>query len=159
MAQIEVSWWIKGGSDLRIVEGKDILNCNGEMDKNQALAILEDSLEDFSTKFATEHYLIEAGVWDFGVTSVLTMEEKQKLEDEAKSKEIDWDAEWKHATYMHQTGMPKSYLKREMICPDCGGKLFKSYQIIPDHLVYLCHDCDIMLKDKGNKTSWKCREW
>lgn len=156
----EVSWWIKGGSDLRTETGIDIVNYDGELSPYEAEQMLEASLKDFSTTFANEHYLIECGVWDFGVSSILTLAEKAELETEKKSKEVDWVKRWdEKAHYMHTTGMSKALLKREMICPDCGGELWKSHAVHPDHIVYQCHGCTIMLKDKRNKTSWKCREW
>lgn len=161
----EVSWWIKGGADLRTETGTDVINYDGELSIFEAEQILEASLKDFSTTFADEHYLIECGVWDFGVSGVdldeIILEEPTV--DEAKTpifKEVDWEQRWdEKAHYMHTTGMSKALLKREMICPDCGGELWKSHAVHPDHIVYQCHGCTIMLKDKRNKTSWKCREW
>lgn len=146
----EVSWWIKGGLDLRTETGMDFIEYDGELFTEEAEEILEESLGNFSTNFANEHYLIECGVWDFGVSSVGIV---------SMPKGVDWDKEWDNAKYMHTTGMSKNYLKREMICPDCGGELRKCFLTQPDHFVYLCIGCDIMLKDKRNKTSMKCREW
>ena len=154
----DVSWWIKGGADLRTETGNDSIEYMGELSVEMAEEILTESLKDFSTAFANEHYLIECGVWDFGVSGVNVQP--------VVGRKIDWVAEWSDAKYMHETGMSKTYLKREMICPDCGGELWKNYAIHPDHFVYQCqgtrgrfNGCSIMLKDKRNKTSWKCREW
>ena len=157
--EYEIIWWIQGGSDLRIVEGSDSITQEGELTEDMALTVLENSLDDFSTKFANEHYLIEAGVWDFGVKEVLERKEIEARKKEAKSREIDWVKMWDDAKYMHRTGLSKTYLKRERICPDCGGELLKAHCPQPDHIVYTCLQCSAMFKDKGNKTSWKCREW
>ncbi len=162
----EVSWWIQGGSYLRTEVGTDLVEFDGELSVEEAEEILEASLKDFSTTFANEHYLIECGVWDFGVTGV-DLDERVVIEQPKPQKpkvtihrEVDWVKEWdRKAHYMHKTGMSKSYLKREMICPDCGGELWKSQAVHPDHIIYHCYGCTIMLKDKRNKTSWKCREW
>ncbi len=143
----KVSWWIQGGADLRTETGIDFIEYEGELYIEKAEEILEKSLEDFSTTFANEHYLIECGVWDFGVSDI-------------NPQPKDWAKEWDtQAKYIHTTGMSKSYLRREMICPDCGSRLSKHNCPQPDHFVYLCRDCPAMLKDKGNKTSWNCREW
>ncbi len=146
----KVSWWIKGGFDLRTETGMDSIEYDGELFIEEAEEILEKSLGNFSTNFANEHYLIECGVYDFGVSDI----------DPQPKVGINWGKEWDtRAKYMHTTGMSKSYLRREMICPDCGSRLSKHICPRPGHFVYLCRNCSAMLKDKGNKTSWNCREW
>jgi len=155
----QVSWWIKGGSDLRTETGTDIINYDGDLSTNEAEQILEASLSDFSTTFANEHYLIECGVWDFGVCRVQTLEKANRIRDRVNLKEKEyWDGLWDKAKYMQKTGMPLSYLKREKICPDCGGEIW-SGRTRAGHLYYHCDDCSALFANKGSGHYMKCREW
>lgn len=155
----EVSWWIKGGADLRTVEGKDIITHEGELTKSSANQILEDSLEGTYLSFSEEHYMIECGVWDFGVSQVVSLGELQKIIDTEKQREEEyWKSLWDRAKYMQTTGMPLSYLKREKICPDCGGEIMVLNDIM-HHQYYRCYECDAMFADKGAGQWFKCREW
>ena len=154
-----VEWWIKGGSDLRTITGSDMLCSDVEPNVDQATAFLETSLPLFTTCFADEHYMIECGVWDYGVTKVVSIAEleRQCLEEIRKEEKYMADL-WKQAEYMHRTGMPKSLLKREKICPDCGGSLIVLYDGV-HHPYYRCFECDAMLANKGDGHYFHCREW
>jgi len=155
--QYEVNWFIQGGHDLRIENGKDILDYDGELTLEIADTLLEDSLDDFSTNFSNEHYLIECGVWNFGVNDVIALEEVEKLrlEEEAKEKAY-WDSLWAQAKHMKRTGMPLSYYRREKICPDCGGEVFL-FNV--KHAYYKCSECLTLFANKGDGHYFKCREW